>query len=268
MAFEIVQDPELEFNERLRMERGWGEVAKGLSQVLIGYGVLFLGTVIGVGLVVIAVFGFQETLFKGGKPSNAMWWEFYLGCGILSVIGLISFGIIVGGQFRCMLHAAERHGARWFMFLCIACLFLGPMFHFASGIASRQAFSELKAHPDRMRDFQLSPLAKRLTLLGFAIGTLYPLCFLLFLRAIATCLRATVHVVLISIFLVFAASLVAATMYALYKHPLGGPPMPPLEALLLIASWAVVLLLYVGLIGMMRVCIQSVMARVRSPLEM
>ena len=192
MQYEVVEDPEVEFNERLRMEIGWGEVAKGLSQVLIGYAALFIGVAVGVGLVVIALFGLGDELIKkGAKPSNATFWQLYLGLGILSVIGLISYRIIVGGQFKCMLYAPERNGTRWFMFLCIACLFLGPAFEAASGIASWQAIAELKKNPGNLQEFRLNPLVQRLHLVAFALSTLYPLCFTLFLRAIAVCLRAT-----------------------------------------------------------------------------
>ncbi|HYV35749.1 MAG TPA: hypothetical protein VE988_08600 [Gemmataceae bacterium] len=265
---DVADAPELGFNERLRMEMGWTEVAKGLSQVLFGYLTLFLGTSVGFGLVALALWGLGEAAGKkGAKVSNAVLWELYLGLGILSVIGLISYIIIVGGQFKCMMYAAERHGARWFMFLAIACLFLGPAFETASGIASWQAVQELKKNPGKFQDFHLNPLGQWLHLIGFCISMLYPLCFTLFLRAIAVCLRANIPVMVVNIFLVLATCLVAATGYTLYKHPAGGPTIPLQQAVLVGAGWGVVLLLYVGVICMIRVIIYGVMAQVRSPLE-
>ena len=88
--------------------------------------------------------------------------------------------------------AAERNGARWFMFTCIVCVFLGPMFHIASGIASWQAVNDLRANPHRFESFQLNPIGQWLQLIGFGISMLYPLCFVLFLRAVAMCLGAAV----------------------------------------------------------------------------
>ncbi len=112
LKYEIVHDPEAEFNERLRMELGWGDVAKGLMQVLMGYGVLIAGTVLGVGLIALAIYSnvVEELARKNAKPSNGSLWQLYLGLGILSITGIISYGIIVGGQFKCLLHAPERHG--------------------------------------------------------------------------------------------------------------------------------------------------------------
>jgi hypothetical protein len=185
------------------------------------------------------------------------------------VVGLISYSIIVGGQFKCMLHAAERHGARWFMFLCIACLFLGPAFQMASGIASWQTFQELKANPARLRDVQLNPLGQWLQLIGFGLSMFYPLFFTLFLRAVAICLRISKLAAFIDIFLVFAAILVAATGFAMYRLPRGGAPMIPLGvAVALGAAWLILLIIYIGLIAFTRVGIHVVMSTVKSPLQM
>jgi hypothetical protein len=265
MNYETEQDPELEFNEQLRMELGWGEVASGLTQVLVGYGAMFIGTTVGVGLVVFALFGLGDRGIHA-KPALGSLWALYSGLGILSVIGLISYGIIIGGQFKCMMGAAERHGARWFMFLCIACVFLGPVFHIASGIASWQAVSELKSHPHRIENFQLNPMGQWLQLIGFGISMLYPLFFILFLRAVAVCLRVGWHAVLVNVFLALAAVLVAGTAFALFNFRPGGKPLPSAPIALLGLGWCVVGVSYVGLIALTRIMIHAVMGQVKSPL--
>jgi hypothetical protein len=154
------------------------------------------------------------------------------------------------------------------MFICIACLFLGPAFHLASGIANWQALSELKANPQRIESFQLNPLGQWLQVIGFGISIFYPLAFILFLRAVAVCLRVDWHVLLVNFFLVVAAILVAATGYALYLYRPGSKLIPVEQALALGVGWIVVLLSYVGLIALTRICIAKVMGQVKSPLEM
>jgi hypothetical protein len=264
MHYEVIEDPELEFNNRLRMEIGWGDVAKGLTQILLGYSVLICGTLTGVGLVVLAMFNGLVS----SKPSNACFWQLYLGLGILSIIGLISYSIILGGKFKCLLHAAERHGARWFMFLCIACLFLGPAFQMASGIASWQAISELKKNPGKYHEFHLNPLGHWLHLVGFVISMLYPLCFTLFMRQIAVCLRASKQVMIVDGYLVLAAVTAAGTAFVLFRHPLGVAPIPPIEIMVLAGGWFVVVVGYFTMILLTRICIGAVMSTVKSPLEM
>jgi hypothetical protein len=270
MHYDVVQDPDLDFNERLRMEFGWKEVAEGLTKVIFGYGTLLLGTTLGFGMVLLSVTGLADghPAGKVGKPSNFSLWMFYLGCGILSVIGLISYCMVIGGQFRCMMGAAERNGARWFMFTCCACLFFGPAFELASGIASFQLLQEIRKNPAAIRDLQLNPLSQWLHLIGFVISMIYPVCFVLFLRATAVCLRAEGHVTVISIFLVLIGALMVGTCFMLYQFPPGGKPAPPDLWLMLGGAWAVALLVYIILIFAIKACIHSVMANVKSPLEM
>jgi hypothetical protein len=267
MAYAVAHDPEREFNDCLRAELCWPEVANGLSRVLIGYAVLFLGIVLGVTLLVAAIVGFHQAFTKGLRPGIANWWELYAGLGVLKVFGLISFGIIVGGQWKCVLHVTERHGARWIMFLCIACLFLGPAFQISAGIAGWQQIGEFNKQPGKFGDLHLNDWTQRLQLIAIAIGALYPLFFVLFLRAVAICLRVTWLVWLVNVFLVFAAIVVAATMFMVYKHPLGGPPIPVVQALMLGGLWLVILILYLASIATTRVCIYSVFAKVKSPLQ-
>jgi hypothetical protein len=267
MAYAVVTDPDQDFNARLRAELCWPEVANGLSRVLIGYVVLFLGLILGIGLLVLAIVGFQQNL-KGGKPNSAFWWELYGGLGVLKIVGLISFGIIVGGQWKCVLHVTERHGARWIMFLCIACLFIGPAFQIAAGIAAWEQIAELNKQPGKLGDLHLNAWTQRLQLTGFVICTLYPLSFILFLRAVAICLRATWQLWLVNTFLLFGVIVGAASMFTVYKHPLGGPPVPGVQALVLCGLWLVMLVVYFALIAIMRVCIYSVIAKVKSPLQL
>lgn len=268
MNYALAEAPELDLNDRLRMEKGWGEVGEGLSKVLFGYAVLIAGVTLGVGMILISVNGLAETgVQKAAKPSNFSLWMFYLGGGILSVIGVITYSIIVGGQFKCMMGAAERNGARWFMFMCIACIFFGPAFEFASGVSNWETMRELRKNPHAMSEIKLNPMGQWLHLIGFCISMLYPLCFLLFLRAVAVCLHADAHVMVINVFIALALVMVAATGFLLYLHPPGGKPIPPPQALMVAGGWGVLLLLYIGIIFVMRGCIYTTIGQVRSPLD-
>src|SRR5437867_1187580 len=113
MNYEGVEEADLEFNDQLRMELGWSDVASGLNQVLVGYGSLVFGTTVGFGLILISMYGLPDETAKkvAAKPSMGHLWALYLGLGILSIIGFVSYVIIIGGQFKCMMGAAERHGA-------------------------------------------------------------------------------------------------------------------------------------------------------------
>jgi hypothetical protein len=269
MQYAVMNDPDVELNEHLRMELGWTGVSSGLTKVLFGYALFFVGAVTGIALLILALGGTAGEMAKrGGKPSLTSLWELYIGLGILSIIGLLSYGLIIGGQFRCMFFAPERRGARWFMLLCIACLFLGPAFHVGSVIASWQGVQEVRNNPGRLHDFHLSVAGQWLQMSAFGASMLYPLCFCLFLRATAACLNAVVHVWIINLFLLLGACMAAATAYLLLQHPPGGKPIAMQELIMLNVGWGVLGLFYIGLILAMRVCIANVMSTVKSPLEM
>ena len=107
-----------DLNECLTVELGWPEVAKGLTKILIGYGIWVAGVFFGAGLVlaplVQANFKLEHTRLGIGEM-----WMFYGGMGILSVISIISFGIIMGGKSRKCVSQRSRTAMQRvnFMFL-------------------------------------------------------------------------------------------------------------------------------------------------------
>lgn len=267
MSYAVEEPLAAELNERLRMEVGWQDVGKGLTQVLVGYLVLFLGTALGVGLVLLAMYSMGE---HGGRvqqrPSLASLWQFYVGLGILSVIGLITFVIILGGQFKCIIGAAERHGARWYMFLCITSLIIGVVFHIASGVGGLRAYPEMRRGVATLQELQLTEVGKIMQLAGFGIGLLYPLFFILFLRAIAACMHATGYVRFINVYLLFATALSGVTAILILNPQLFAKR--PFELMMLGGGWVVSMIIYVITILIVRVCIYTTMERIRSPLDM
>jgi hypothetical protein len=268
MIYETIEDPKITHNEQLRMEFGWNGVAGGLTHVLFGYAAAIVATAVGLGLIFLALHtGLEGAMKRGAKPAISSVWQLYLGLGVLSLGGLLSYGFIVGGQFRCMFYASERHMARWFMLLCIACLFLGPACQIASFIASWQVLQEIRNNPAKLQEFHHVGAGRWIQLTVFGVSMLYPLCFCLFLRAVAVCLQAHTHVKVINGFLVLGALLAAATAYTLFQHPPGGRAMPWQELLLINGAWAVLGIIYIFLIAAMRICIGAVMSRVKSPLE-
>src|SRR4051794_12498235 len=114
LQYEVETDPTMEENERLRMELGWPEVAQGLLQIVVGYLVFGVGMAVGIGLIVLSFYGPGDAARRASRPGLGQLWMFYIGLGLTSVMGLLSYGIIIAGKFKCILSASERHGARWF----------------------------------------------------------------------------------------------------------------------------------------------------------
>src|SRR5262249_43623079 len=77
-----------DLNECLTIELGWKEVAKGLTKILVGYGIWIVGNVFGLLLVLMPLIqaGFKMNSARFGLGQM---WMFYAGLGILSVVGII-----------------------------------------------------------------------------------------------------------------------------------------------------------------------------------
>jgi hypothetical protein len=267
MSYAVEEPLNRELNERLRMEVGWEDVGKGLTKVLVGYFVVFVGTAVGIGLVILALhnLGTNPNLQRNRTPPLGSLWQFYIGLGILSVIGLLSFVIILGGQLRCMLGAAERHGARWYMFLAITALIIGPAFHMASAFAGLRSFPDWKRGAMVLDELQLTELGRTMQLVGFGIGLLYPMFFILFLRAIALCMNSRGLAMFVNLYLLLAAGLTAVTGYLILNPAVF--VRNPLALLLIGGGWVVSMIVYVVIILLIRVVIYQTMERIRSPLE-
>ncbi|MCI0456102.1 MAG: hypothetical protein L0Z62_03870, partial [Gemmataceae bacterium] len=246
-----------ELNERLRMEPGWNEVASGLGSILIGYLVFFVGTAAGVGLILWSIF---NTLSAGGgrvagMPSIGTVWIFYIGLGILSIVGTFGYLIVLAGHWRCMHGAAERHGARWLMFFCVTALFAGPALEVASYISGCQKGPELSRGASSFNDMQFTRTARYMQLAGAGATLLYTVLFLLFLRSVALCHGSRRHALLVNFFLLLMVLLVGGTVYVGYLTYTDPRAELARIRLGLIGAWGAIVLFYLILIGVLRGCI-------------
>jgi hypothetical protein len=269
-AYETEQDFSYELNERLRMETGWKDVSSGLGRVLFGYGVFLIGTIIGVALVIYAAYGW---LFgPGARPSRlpplSTIWQFYIGLGILSVVGTFGYLIILAGQWKCLHGASERHGARWLMFFCLTTLLAGPVLNISSFIGGLKAYHQLAHGIYGLGRPRFTTMGHYMQLASAACGLLYAIFFLLFLRACARCHNSTRHVMLVNFFLVIVGGLVAISGYLGYLSFTRTIPDDDLLPLYVAAGWLGAFIFYLFLIATVRKCINQSVARVCSPLEL
>jgi hypothetical protein len=258
-----------ELNERLRMEPGWDEVASGLARILIGYLVFFVGTAVGVGLVIWSIYGWLvgPGARPAATPAIGTVWIFYIGLGILSVIGTFGYLIVLAGHWRCMHGAAERYGARWLMFFCVTALFAGPALEVASYIAGCQKPPELSRGASSLNSMQFTATARYMQLAGAGATLLYTVLFLLFLRAVALCHGSRSHVLLVNFFLVLVTLMVAGTVYVAYRTYTQHRAELREITLALAGAWVAILLSYLLLIATVRSCVVRSVAQVRSPLD-
>lgn len=257
----------LNLYDQLCLEVGWGDVARGLRQVFVAYVVFIVGVALGVGLVMVAVIKMGGTARGGpGHVRPALLWQFYLGLGILSVIGVLTWVMVMAGKWRCVQNAPERHAARWVMFVCITCTFIGPVFNSAAGIGMTQKPVALKHGPRGLQELKLTGTGRVVHLIGMGCALLTPLFFLLFLRAVALCMGAHTHMVIMNGYIALSAGLAGVTGYLLLLPPPLEKALPVLG--LLGVGWAVWGVAYLVLILLIRSVILRTVESLRSPLEL
>jgi len=270
LAYETEQEYTHELNERLRMETGWKDVSSGLAMVLWGYLVFFLGTLVGVGMVVYSAYGwlFGPGARAGRLPPLSTIWMFYIGLGILSVIGTFGYLIVMTGQWKCQHGAPERNGARWLMFFCLVCLLAGPALNIASYIGGMQRYPELSRGAGSLRQMRFTTTGHYMQLASYAASVLYSLFLLLFLRAVARCHNSPGHVMVVNLGLALVGGLVCLSGYLGFLSFRGAMPEDGILQICTAIGWLVTFVFYLFLIASVRRCILRSMERVCSPLDM
>ncbi len=257
LAQPISLDPatalDADLNELLAQERGWNEVAAGLTRILLGWGIFVVAIGVGVGLVLLSAFL--------AKP--AMYWAFFGGLAVLGVSGLVSWSTILAGLLRCLLHAPERLGVRWFIFVCMLCLAIAPILNIASSMLCTTEKPDFDKGVAGMQKIKLDSTGRFIQALC-TIGTVgYNIAFVLFLRSIGCCFRSLAVLRLTELYLVFYVGLLSAAFYlVLFQLPLL-LRHPNLIAVLGMAAF-LLFIFYIVLLIAARTCIATNLAKVRT----
>ncbi len=253
-----------DLNECLTVELGWKDVAQGISKILIGYGVWIGGNVFGLLLVLMPLIqsGFKLNSARFGIEQM---WMFYGGLGVLSVVGIIGFGIIMGGKWKCLLHAPERNGCRWQLFLCMACLAMSAALSILSTISGTKVQPEFTRGVAGLAQVRFTTAGVIFNLASVGLSMAYTCTFALFLRAIAKCMDSRWHVRMVDLFLSFVVPLTVASVLLAIKLATGDWSI----AKMLIpvgAGWFLCFIYWFAMMFLLRSCIRKTLERVRDPI--
>jgi hypothetical protein len=254
-----------ELNECLTVELGWTEVAKGLTKILIGYGIWVAGTVFGMILVLApliqAGFKLEHTRLGTGEL-----WMFYGGLGVLSVIGIFSVGIIMGGKWKCMINAPERNTCRWLMFLCMAALAMSWAFSLLSSISGVKVAPEFSRGVIGLGRMRFSTAGMIFNITSVGLSTVYICCFVLFLRAVAKCMDSRWLVRLVDLFLSLFVPLNLATAFVTYSVLTRDQQMIRFFPFIGL-GWVACFVFWFVMIALVRRSILKTLERVRDPMS-
>src|SRR5204863_2302728 len=128
-----------------------------LGKVLLGYAALSAGWVVAAAF----LYSCYLPILHGKTLRIEHVWYFYIGLAILKVSGLLAWGLILAGQWRCLMSSSERKGARWIIFFCMTCVVMGPVLHMVAWFGGLSTPIKWTGGPQAMQAVKL-----KFTLLG------------------------------------------------------------------------------------------------------
>jgi hypothetical protein len=264
----------------LRHELGWKEVEGGLSQILLGYGILTLNVLMIVGFIVMmVVHGAGRRLVRRGfEPDAGMAAMVLIGLVVILLATMYACWKIFVGKWRCAIHTPDRCGARWFIFACALCMVIGPAMGMLATVAQvttvTEAVEKKKAHgrfvgfTQREEEKLVAEVASQANFTQCASSFVHQgvtIFFVLFLRAAGKCFRSWLLVFLSNLYLLISAAIIGLTIAGFYSIKAGKVNMVVITLLIICslvsALWYVVLVFYA------RLLIGATMGRLKSPLE-
>jgi hypothetical protein len=253
-----------QLNECLSVELGWPEVAKGLTKILVGYGIWIVGNLFGMALVLMPLFevGFR---MEAVSLKIGQLWMFYAGIGILSVVGILSFGVIMGGKWKCMINASERNTCRWLLFLCLASLAMAAALSVLSSLAGVKVQPEFSRGVVGLKQMRFTTAGIIFNLASASLSVAYTCLFALFLRAVAKCMDSRWHVRMVDLFLSFFVPLTLASGFVVFRLFAGDQHAMKL-LLMLGVGWVACFIFWLVMIALVRSCILKTVQRVREPM--
>jgi hypothetical protein len=250
-------------NKSLRNEKSWNDVASGLSKVLLGYAALIVGWMFAAGF----FFACYSPLLAHKPLKIEHVWYFYIGAMILKLSGLLSWGLILAGQWRCLMSSSERMGARWIIFFCMTCVAMGPVLHMIAWFGGLSTPIKWTGGPQAIQAVRL-----KFTLLGIYVMSaslitagLYKLSFWYYLQTIAACMEAKKARLFVWLFFVALLGMAGVTAWWFFGrlHVNRFSDLAPWIA----AGWASVAVYWVLNIVVVKLAIDQTMALVYDPMN-
>jgi hypothetical protein len=259
-------------------ETGWEEVSKGLLRILFAH-LLLIGT-IALFIFVLVFVGTEVDLANPGNKVTSLLVVAMVGSALVFGMALISAGMIVYGQWRCLMFAPERGGAKLLMFGVLFCTITGPALSTSFALSQwgtppAPAIKQRKVTATdaamQRAEFYRDNLTAQTTsgyveLACVGLGALANLMFILFLRAVASCWDDRLRVLMVDLYLGFVLLLYGAGVYLFLCNP-QLILQEPQYLLLLGVGWVVGFVWYLFLLLLISTGILYGVANKRSPLD-
>jgi len=203
-----------DLNATLRCEGSWSEVSSGLTKVLLGYLVFAFGLM----LAGACISGSVLPLMNKKMLKVEHIWMFYIGGAVLKIATLTAWGMVISGQFRCLMSSTERHGARWVIFFCLTCVVMSPVLHWAAWIGGLASPIRWNLGPEGFQRVRFSMLGLYLLAASAISSGLYLLSFWYYLGTVARCLEAPRAGLMVGMFTLIVGPAIGGTAYLMFSN--------------------------------------------------
>jgi hypothetical protein len=166
-------------------EAGWKGIGTGLALVMWGYGILVAGSILGPVLLWLAVDGARQfpelERLKGERGTLVL-----VGALILGVTALLSYGLLLAGQWYCLMSSPLQRG-QGFLCICLTTVILAATLTVFGAIQDgKGTYTALQQGGAELARLNPSSPGSLLLITSAALGLFGSLIFSQFLRCIAT----------------------------------------------------------------------------------
>jgi hypothetical protein len=239
-------------------ESGWRQIRTGLLFVAIGYSALILGSIVSGALIRLALSG--QYLPSPGEEEDFQKQLALLVASSLVVTAVCSYGLVMLGQFRCMMYAPPRHCAKEVMYVCFQCLFVAFVLNgFGVYLDEGKTYAALQDGWPGVRILNPRSVANYMHLASFVLGIVSTLVFSQYLRKVAECFDDCGGVQAVDLNLVFMGLMIGGSVGVYYC--VGWLKLKGIPLVWPAAGWLLCLFWQLWLVLRIRRCVHSGLRR-------
>jgi hypothetical protein len=250
-----------DFNAVLHSERSWDRVSSGLGKTLLGYVIGLVGLIVGLGVTITPLL--QMMAHKPQKIEHV--WMFYIGLAIIKLSGLFAWGLIIGGQFQCLMSSPERHGAKWVIFFCLTCIVMGPALYFLAWFAGLSVPINWQMGLAGVQKVRFNTFGLGMMIASAVCSVLYTLSFWYYLGVVAKCMRSKSAILMVGMNSLVLGCATAFTAYLCFN--LDHVMRQPMLAAVAGGAWIIVELYWFAMIVVVKFAIDRTMKLVSNPFD-